>query len=181
MNRLEQERDYWNAAAQDPEVDIKYICDIPTDACLTELGELKGNVLEIGCGVGRLMKTGYYGVDISPEMLEIAKQRKPDCHFQVIEGSLLFDDEMFNTVYSMLVFQHLKPDSVFAYIKEAHRVLKPGGVFRFQYIEGTEREPFSNHYLQEEVENWLMAAGFKTIEWQDSKLHNSWRWATATK
>lgn len=181
QSRLDQERDYWNTAALDPDVDEKYICDMATDDCLKELGELQGRVLEIGCGVGRLMQKGFHGVDISEEMLKIAQARKPKCTFQLIKGKIPFNADSFDTVYSMLVFQHLKPDTVFHYIKEASRVLKTPGTFRFQYIEGTEREPFSNHYTQEEMENWLLTAGFTSATWQESKLNDLWRWVTATK
>lgn len=173
---------YWDKAAKDPEVDIKYISDVDTDICLKDLGILKGEVLEIGCGVGRLLKDGDYGVDISANMLEIAFKRKPKCHFSLItDGSIPHVSSFFDTVFTYLVFQHLKPDEVQNYMNEAYRVLKKGGVFKFQFIQGTEREPLSNHYTIGEITQMLAIAGFGKATFKKSKAHFLWTIAEVTK
>ncbi len=182
MGRIDQEKDYWDKAATDPEVDEKYICDLPTDACMEAIGNWGGEVLEIGCGVGRLMRPNWCGVDISEKMLEIAQQRRPDCHFYLNDGRTLpFDDDVFHVVYSVLVFQHLDEEGIKSYIKEAYRVLEVMGVFRFQFIEGTEHEPFSQHYSLSTLKQWLEEAGF-TIKTIDTGLvHYQWVWVTCQK
>jgi ubiquinone/menaquinone biosynthesis C-methylase UbiE len=100
--------------------------------------------LEIGCGPGRLMRPlaehfrEIYGVDVSDEMIKLAKERlrnTPNAHPQVTSGSDLsqFPDEKFDFVYSYAVFQHIPSrDVVLNYLREARRVLKPGGVLRCQ-------------------------------------------------
>jgi SAM-dependent methyltransferase len=100
--------------------------------------------LEIGCGPGRLMRplakhfTAIHGVDVSDEMIRLAKERlhdTPNAHPQVTSGSDLsmFPDDTFDFVYSFAVFQHIPSrDVVFQYLREARRVLKPGGVLRCQ-------------------------------------------------
>lgn len=181
MNRTETEQNYWNEAALDPDVDTKYICDLPVDACKRELGKMNGKVLEIGCGVGRLLEDGWYGVDISKEMLNIAKHRRPSCTYKLTTGNLPFDDAQFDNVYSMLVFQHIKAPTIKKYMREAHRVLKTGGRFMFQFIPGDEQEPFSNHYDAKDMDQWLCKAGFTKIIWSDSKIHPQWMWMEATK
>lgn len=180
--RVEEMRNYWGYAAQDPKVDERYIADVSTKKCLKELGILKRDVLEIGCGVGRLLQNSWFGIDISPEMLEIAKKRQPNAHYKVtLDGNIPYKAGKFRTVYSMLVFQHLKPNEVFNYIKEAYRVLKDDGLLKFQFIIGDEREPFSNHYTKEEITNWCLAAGFKNIEFTQSNIHFQWTWCEARK
>lgn len=181
MSRVDQERIYWNVASIDPEVDDKYICDIPLEDCQKELGQFKGKVLEIGCGVGRLLQPGYYGIDISTGMLAIAFQRKPECIFKVAWRDIPYENDFFDAVYSMLLFQHLKPDAVAGYIKESYRVLKKGGVFKYQFCIGDEREPFSNHYLAEEMFSWLGVAGFGEFKMINSNLNEKWRWIEAVK
>jgi SAM-dependent methyltransferase len=100
--------------------------------------------LEIGCGPGRLMRPlsplfrEIHGVDISNEMIRLAGERLrdvPNAHPRVNSGADLsaYPDAKFDFVYSYAVFQHI-PDRelVFAYLREAQRVLKPGGVLRCQ-------------------------------------------------
>jgi SAM-dependent methyltransferase len=100
--------------------------------------------LEIGCGPGRLMRplsryfTEIHGVDVSDEMIKLAKERLRDTDNafpQVASGSDLsqFPDEKFDFVYSYAVFQHIPSrDVVLNYLREARRVLKPRGVLRCQ-------------------------------------------------
>ncbi len=179
--RLQMEREYWDKAAADSDVDNKYICDFNVGQCIEELGEMSGAVLEIGCGVGRLMRKGYVGIDISEKMLKIAISRKPNCRFLVTDGDIPFPDKSFDSVYSMLVFQHIKPKQVYRYIREAHRVLKTDGLFKFQFVVGTEREPFCNYYTPEEMSGWLTEAGFNTIFTKPSNLHPTWLWMEGIK
>lgn len=101
--------------------------------------------LEIGCGIGRLMRPlaadcgEIHGVDISPEMAARAGEylaSTPSAHVHVTEANDLaaFAGNSFDFVYSYAVFQHI-PDRSFVerYIDEAYRVLKPWGVFSAQF------------------------------------------------
>ena len=100
--------------------------------------------LEIGCGPGRLMIPmskhfgEIHGVDISDEMAALARQklaRIVHAHVHINSGADLsmFDDCYFDFVYSFVVFQHIPDkDVVLNYIREAQRVLKPGGILACQ-------------------------------------------------
>jgi ubiquinone/menaquinone biosynthesis C-methylase UbiE len=182
MNRLTEEKRYWNKAAEDPKVDEKYISDL-TEGWDEALGTLKPKVLEIGCGVGRLMKRDYYGIDISSKMLEIAKKRKPECHFKLCDGkSIPFPDNTFRSVYCVLVFQHIPFEEVKEYITEAHRVLKKKGIFRFQFIEGKEEGPFcQNHSLDRIVNAVSEKFNVYVGEIVQGVIHPKWTWMTAHK
>ncbi len=96
--------------------------------------------LEIGCGPGRLMLplsryfAEIHGVDISEQMIEMARERLrdvPNAHLHLTGGSDLsmLEDDFFDFAYSYTVFQHI-PDAVVVrnYLREARRVLRPGGV-----------------------------------------------------
>jgi ubiquinone/menaquinone biosynthesis C-methylase UbiE len=177
---VNEERFYWNQAAADPHLDTRYICDLPTPLFQEPLASLKGRVLEIGCGVGRLMKPGFHGIDISDELLIIAMQRRPDCEFVVSDGrSIPYGEDSFDSVYSVLVFQHLSLKTVLNYIKEVKRVLKRGGVFIFQFIEGTEDAPFSKHHNFDKIASALLPE-FRFIV-RKGLIHPSWTWVEATK
>ena len=100
--------------------------------------------LEIGCGIGRLIKPiaeqcrKVIGFDISSKMVEWSKRYLADTTNAEVflnEGSSLsgIEDASIDFVYSHLAFQHITAQSVLdAYLAEIHRVLKPGGYCRIQ-------------------------------------------------
>lgn len=104
------------------------------------------HMLEIGCGVGRLLKPlaarfdTVTGVDIAQEMLHHAAEYcacMPNVRLILNDGQTLKEiaDESMDYVGSAGVFQHIIDFTVIAgYIKEALRVLKPGGVFVVQFV-----------------------------------------------
>ena len=79
-----------------------------------------------------------HGVDVSDEMIGRAREllrHTPNAHPHSTTGSdlALFPDGKFDFVYSYAVFQHIPSrDVVFHYLREAWRVLKPGGILRCQ-------------------------------------------------
>jgi SAM-dependent methyltransferase len=100
--------------------------------------------LEIGCGPGRLMAAlsaefgRLYGVDVSGEMVALARENLREiAHAEARQGNGAdlsgFADGSIDFCYSYAVFQHI-PDEVVIrnYLREACRVLKPGGVFKGQ-------------------------------------------------
>ncbi|HEY6066080.1 MAG TPA: class I SAM-dependent methyltransferase [Thermoanaerobaculia bacterium] len=100
-------------------------------------------VLEIGCGVGRLLKplskrvARVVGVDVSGEMLQRAREYcagLENVELHRTEGRLDFlTPGSFDFVFSHIVFQHLPRKAyVETYFREAFRVLAPGGVVRVQ-------------------------------------------------
>ena len=95
-------------------------------------------VLEIGCGVGRVGKhlaprcARWIGADVSPNMLKFAAERLrdlPNVDFVELAGNDLrsIADDSIDVVYSTVVFMHLESWDRYAYVKEARRVLRPGG------------------------------------------------------
>ncbi len=99
--------------------------------------------LEIGCGVGRLLvplseRVGIaHGVDIAPTMIEHARTfcaSRGNVRTSVTDGTLEgFADGSLDFVYSFIVFQHIPfVEAIRTYVREAARVLRPGGLFRFQ-------------------------------------------------
>src|SRR3954454_19192320 len=101
-------------------------------------------VLDIGCGVGRLTRAlaaraGHvYGLDVSREMLELAKQHNPsldNAEWLHGDGAGLgvVGDESVDGCFSHVVFQHIPdPEITLGYVREMGRVLRPGGWALFQ-------------------------------------------------
>lgn len=109
-------------------------------------------VLEIGCGMGRLLRPlsprveHVVGVDLSEEMLRRAREHcasLSNVELARTDGGLdSLADRTFDFVFSHIVFQHL-PRKAYAerYFREAFRVLAPGGIFRVQ-VDGRSRQVF---------------------------------------
>jgi len=182
MKRVELEKNYWQVNALDVDVENKYICNLDDDDRNKALGKMDGRVLEIGCGIGRLLKPHWFGIDISERMLKIAKNKKPYCNYLVCDGRTIpYEDNYFDFVYCVLVFQHIPFDGFIQYVQETKRVLKNGGGFRFQFIEGKEDEPFSKHYNLKKVKKTLEDAGFNLTSVKKGLGHAHWTWVKAVK
>jgi SAM-dependent methyltransferase len=131
-----------------------------------ELGRLKaeqrGNwrALEIGCGSGRLMRPmsrhflEIHGVDVAADAIRQARenlQDLPHAHPREIHGTSLedFGDQSFDFAYSFALFPYIpSQELVVAFLREIHRVLRPGGLARLQF-NGSASTGFSSHDLLE--------------------------------
>ncbi len=109
-------------------------------------------VLEIGCGIGRLLKplskrvARAVGVDLSEEMIRRGREYCAECpnvELRRTDGSLEFVPAAeLDFVYSHIVFQHVPRKAyIERYFREAARVLKPGGLLRIQ-VDGRSRQFF---------------------------------------
>jgi SAM-dependent methyltransferase len=104
----------------------------------------QSTVLEIGCGIGRLLKPlarrirEAHGVDVSSEMIQRARaylKGLNNVYLHKTSGADLegLSDAQFDFCFSFVVFQHIPhKQTVFSYFEEVKRVLKAGGIFRFQ-------------------------------------------------
>jgi glycosyltransferase involved in cell wall biosynthesis/SAM-dependent methyltransferase len=141
-------------------------------------------VLEIGCGLGRLLKPlvprarELHGVDVSEGMIAQARERLaayPTIHLHHGSGRDLggLGDAYFDFCFSFIVFQHV-PDKaiVRTYLAEVSRVLKPGGLVRFQvdgrpYLSGADTK-FGTWegvaFAESEIRKDLQASGLDILE-----------------
>lgn len=115
-------------------------------------------VLEIGCGAGRVTRAfarffgEVYAVDISREMVRQARQAVadfPNAHVFHNNGedlSAVRPDSpkwwrpfrsrvelQLDFAFSFMVFQHIPSRAIIEnYVREVHRLLRPGALFKFQ-------------------------------------------------
>lgn len=155
--------------------------------CGVEL-DRDAEVLEIGCGIGRLLVplservAVAHGVDISPAMIEQARSFssvRSNVHLSATDGTLSgFPDASLDFVYSYIVFQHV-PDraSIETYVREAARVLRPGGLLRFQ-VDGrwcAERKGSTTYdgvkFRPEEVRALVDGAGLHLVDSWGEETH----------
>jgi 2-polyprenyl-3-methyl-5-hydroxy-6-metoxy-1,4-benzoquinol methylase len=96
-------------------------------------GQPLGNVLDIGCGVGSMLRAAdpfaqsLTGIDIHDRLLAAAALAAPRAtlHVASVVDGLPLADSSFDTVFFCDVVEHL--EQPFAAFREMCRVLKPGG------------------------------------------------------
>jgi len=104
---------------------------------LDSAGDLRGrHVLEVASGTGHLAADALVrgatvvGVDVAPAMVTLARQRVPGARFHEGDAEALpFKDEQFDSVNCCFGLLHFA-EPVRA-LREAARVLKPGGIISF--------------------------------------------------
>ena len=95
-------------------------------------GATNKKIIDIGCGPGGnillLKDFGHVtGLDMSAEALKFAKTNNFDELVQASGTDIPFENESFDMVTSFDVLEHIDDDE--AVIREAMRILKPGGLF----------------------------------------------------
>lgn len=118
------------------------------------VGEVKNpKVLEIGCGDGRDAKEilkytdDYVGIDISKEMVKIAKRHVPNANLKVIDVLEYEFPKELDLVISFASLYHLKKEELKVVIDKVHDSLKPGGVF---YL-SLKHEPNYSNTIKEDI------------------------------
>ncbi|MFB7576569.1 class I SAM-dependent DNA methyltransferase [Streptomyces sp. NPDC056165] len=112
-----------------------------------------GPVAELGCGPGRVtahlrnLGLDVFGVDLSPVMIDIARETHPDLRFEV--GSMDALDLADGTLRGIVAWYsviHTPPRDIPSYFAEFRRVLAPGGhlLLGFFESEGGPVTPFDH-------------------------------------
>ena len=155
----EQLGERWYTAKDNPVALLRAESRLRTRWLLAELGEggTPLEILDVACGAGFLANPlaaaghAVTGVDLSPDSLEVGRRHDPTgaVTYRVMDArNLDFPDASFDVVTMMDFLEHL--DDRDAVIREAARVLRPGGRFYFHTFN---RTPWA----------WLLA--IKGVEW----------------
>ncbi len=151
----------------------------------------ESTVLEIGCGLGRLViPASYYftkcfGIDISEEVIFKAQERVDKLKISNIKllpcdgQNIPLEDKSVNFVYSFLVLMHIPSKKMVRhYIKEIYRVLKPEGLARIQvrrsqswlksqdYSNITRKNydlPYGCSFTKREIKKYFSIEGLKVL------------------
>ena len=156
------------------EEDGKLIFTIEVDAFREILDLLPEPWLEVGVGSGRFAEALGIGTGIDPsvKLLEMAKRRGIAVH-QAKGEEQFFKQRDFGAVFLIVTLCFV--DSPVAVLREAHRILKPGGKIvlglvlkespwgKSYLIKKQKGHPFYKHanfYSYKETEELLMNSGF---------------------
>lgn len=144
------------------------------------------DVGDIGCGTGRLAPylssqgLSPHGVDLSPEMIRVARRDYPGHPFEVADlRSLPFRDACLDGVVAWYSLMYLPPEHRGAAFGELARVVRPGGHLATAFKMGDDSLRrggasldlgigFDIYWLsRQEMERRLGDAGFRVVFWAD--------------
>jgi SAM-dependent methyltransferase len=131
------ETDAWDEMWEERTVEQELeACDMespPRDLFLSWIPRT-ARIVDAGCGLGKwvmyLKRLGYDIVGIDSNEMALAKLRDSDGSLRLELGNVLeigYPDDYFDAYISMGVVEHFEDGPQLA-LKEAHRVLKPGGL-----------------------------------------------------
>jgi SAM-dependent methyltransferase len=149
--------------------------------CLAQEAGAIGPIADIGCGPGHVARylrqqgASVLGIDLSPEMVAIARQLAPSIPFQ--QGSMLsldVPDAAWGGIAAFYSIIHLPPDARPQALAEFFRVLRPGGLLLLAFHIGDECRHLDEwwdlpvsldfYFLQpHDVRAQLEAAGFVVV------------------
>lgn len=148
----------------------------------TETVAPEGLVCDLGCGPGHVARhlqglgLRVCGVDLSPGMVHLARQRNPGIEFE--QGDLTALDVPeghFAGVVAFYSLIHIVPAEMPEALREIHRILSPGGLLLAAFHLGTEtlhltewwghavRVDFHFHPT-DDMSRWLRGAGFEVLD-----------------
>lgn len=165
----------------------------------------KGRILDIGCGAYPLflLSTDFaekYGIEKigQKNILNNNEIILVNCDIEK-DDVLPFDDDYFDVVTMLAVFEHIAPDRLVSVIREIHRVLKTGGMYimttpavwtdsilrfmaKLKLVSSVEIAEHKDSYSHSKISSILEKAGFSKYELQLGYFEAFMNvWATVVK
>jgi len=176
---------YWDENTRDQ----KQACENLMERLLSFIPEKSGAILDVACGMGAttsyLLKhyqpQNVTGINISESQIEIAEANAPGCTFLKMNASdMKFKDCSFDNIICVEAAFHFYTRERF--LREAHRVLKPGGrlvlsdiLMTFEGEDVNQSRTAQNYVVgPDEYAPILAKAGFEDIEVIDV-TENCWK------
>lgn len=163
------------------EAELKAHKQIFLDGIHGYLPQLRGPVLDFGCGVGRWVNDlprPYLGLDLTPEHIDFCREKfkeRPGVAFQLSEQLNALPDSSFSTIFTMTVLQHIVEKNVRKEIlKQFSRLLMNDGVFfAVEWSEGQREFDWCTALKTNEI-NRLFKPVKKGIITEEGRKHTVW-------
>ena len=138
-----------------------------------------GPACDMGCGPGHIARYLYQrgvkvlGIDLSPRMVELARELTPGIEFhQGNMSSLPVDDEAWGGIAAFYSIIHIPREAVIHVLQEFRRVLRPNGLLLLAFHQGQEIVHLDElwgkkvsldfiFFQRSEMETYLRVAGFE--------------------
>jgi cyclopropane fatty-acyl-phospholipid synthase-like methyltransferase len=147
MDRYKETFDTWNNIAsiyQDKFMELDLYNDTYDFIC-TCIDKPKAKILEIGCGPGNITKYllskrpdfEILGIDIAPNMVELAKQNNPTAHFAIMDCRQINSlDTKFDGIIGGFCLPYLSQTECKELISNSYDLLNENSLIYLSFVEG---------------------------------------------
>ena len=147
MDRYKETFDTWNNIAsiyQDKFMELD-LYNNTYDFICTFIDKPKSKILEIGCGPGNIAKYllskrpdfEIFGIDIAPNMVELAKQNNPTAHFAIMDCRQINSlDTKFDGIIGGFCLPYLSQTECVELISNSYDLLNDNGLIYLSFVEG---------------------------------------------
>ncbi len=147
MDNYQETFDTWNKLAslyQDRFMDLDLYNDTYDFICHSITRD-HAKVLEIGCGPGNITKYllskrpdfDIYGIDIAPNMIELAKKNNPAARFAVMDSRQIDElNEKYDGIVCGFCLPYLSQSDSQKLITDCYHLLNENGLIYLSFVEG---------------------------------------------
>lgn len=147
MDRYKETFDTWNKIAslyQDKFMELDLYNDTYDFIC-NSIDKPNAKLLEIGCGPGNITKYliakrpdfDIFGIDIAPNMIELARQNNPTAHFAVMDSRQINNlDSTYDGIVCGFCLPYLSQTETNELISNSYDLLNDNGLLYLSFVEG---------------------------------------------
>ena len=147
MDRYKETFETWNKVAslyQDKFMDLDLYNDT-YDLICNSINKDKAKILEIGCGPGNITKYllsrrpdfDIFGIDIAPNMIELAKNNNPTASFAIMDSRQISDLETkYDGIVCGFCLPYLSQTDSEIFISDCYNLLNENGQLYLSFVEG---------------------------------------------
>jgi len=147
MDRYKETFDTWNKIAslyQDKFMELDLYNDTYDFIC-NSIDKPNAKLLEIGCGPGNITKYliakrpdfDLFGIDIAPNMVELARQNNPAAHFAVMDSRQINNlDSKYDGIVCGFCLPYLSQTETNELISNSYSLLSNNGLLYLSFVEG---------------------------------------------
>lgn len=147
MDRYKETFETWNKIAslyQDKFMELDLYNDTYDFIC-NSIDKPNAKLLEIGCGPGNITKYliakrpdfDIFGIDIAPNMVELARQNNPTAHFAVMDSRQINNlDSTYDGIVCGFCLPYLSQTETNELIANSYDLLNDNGLLYLSFVEG---------------------------------------------